>query len=274
MEEDGRRREQFIREWNDSGVGVGYSRVGVSAERLIWLHGKERRAAVSAFMAVAKKQPDVQFIVRPHPAESRESYRALIADSGLQNIRFCPQDYIWNILNASDLHLHRHCTTAVEAWMWDKPTVEMALDVTEPLFWPDREAGSDIADSAETLEGLVTRYLSGAEIDEPRRQYRRDYIHRWFGPADGKRCAAAAQNIDQLLSERGRSRSYWTSFRDIDASKMQIATACARYFLGKRPNEALLRKSDAAAIDPYDKYIRLPDIRNYESLLGANLPSR
>lgn len=263
------RLTQFMREADDSGVAPCYRRIGVSPELLMQIHSQERDDATSAFMSLVAARPDVQFVLRPHPAESRSFYEGMIANANLRNIAFCPQDYIWNILNASDLHLHRHCTTAVEAWMWDKPTIEMALTPTSPFVWPDREFGSESATDAPQLRTLVDRYLSGEKVDEQRRRYRREYIHKWFGPADGRRCAAAAESIDNLLAMRGRRRSYWQPFGALPASPRQTAAAAARYLLGKRPNEPLFKSVEVAKIDPYDKYIRLTDVRNYKPLVAS-----
>lgn len=261
---------KFLRETADNGLAACYQRIGVDPSRVPGFHADGRRKSAAAFVTLAKARPEIQFIIRPHPAETREFYRLLMAEHALANVRFCPQDYIWNVLNATDLHLHRQCTTAVEAWMWDKPTVEMAMDNAPELSWPEHEAGSESAESADALIAIVDQHLQGRSKPAFDRQtYRRDYIGKWYGPADGARCKSAARAIDSLLAVRGRRRSAWSSLRGIPATRSQVAKSVARYLLGLRPNESLLRRVPATQFDPMDKQITRRDVRRYTKLIAG-----
>jgi hypothetical protein len=259
--------DKFTRETAAVGVAQCYARMGVDIARLPAINAAGRRAAAAAFVTAAAARPQLQFIVRPHPGENRDFYRQLIAEHALANVRFCPQDYIWNILNSTSVHLHRHCTTALEAWLWDKPTVEMAMDDVAGLAWPEREAGSDMAQSAEALVSAIDRYADGAAVDPERRDHRRARIEHWLGPTDGMRCRAAAQAIHECLLARGaRAR---VPVKGLSATPRQIAGAIVRYAAGRRPNEPLLRRVPAAMLDPHDKQITRRDVRAYVSLVAA-----
>jgi hypothetical protein len=155
--------------------------------------------------------------------------------------------------------------------MWGKPTIEMRMDHEPRLGWPEREAGSDIATSADELTALVDRYAAGASVEQSKCAYRRDYIQRWFGALDGRRCADAADAIDGLLRVRGRRRHYFTPFNGLRTSPRQVVSAVARYALGMRPNESLVRRTSAKTIDPQDKQIRRIDVRAYSRLIAGAL---
>lgn len=261
--------EKFLRETAENGLAACYRRIGVDPTRIPIFHAEGRAAASAAFVALARARPLMQFIIRPHPAESRDFYHALITEHGLTNVRFCPQDYIWNVLNASDVHLHRNCTTAIEAWMWNKPTLEMGMDQVPELAWPDREAGSDMVGTADDLIATVDRYVEGGAVGQEQRSYRRRYIETWFGPADGQRCRSAAEAIDGFLAQRGRRRNAFTSIAGLPGTPRQVAAAVARYALGRRPNEALLRRVSAAVSDPHDKQVTRHDVRAYANHVRA-----
>ncbi len=263
-----REREKYFREQSDFGVRASYERLGLDPARIPEIHAAGQKAGADAFCAMAATFPDVQFIIRPHPAESRDFYRTLIRDRGLGNVRFCPQDYIWNVLNATDVHIHRHCTTAVEGWMWDKPTIELALDPVPELTWPEREAGSDTASDADMLIGHVRRYLAGDTVDPHRITVRRDYIRRYMGAADGRRSEAGADAIDRMLRARGRSRRMWTSMAGVNGSLRAVAASALRHALARKPDESFLRGRIASG-GPEDKLVSRRDVANYEKLVAA-----
>jgi len=258
-------RGKLSREQADFGIQASYERIGLDAASMPEIHARAQKLASASFLTLVSALPDVQFIIRPHPAERREFYRALIIDHGLRNVRFCPQDYIWNVLNASDVHLHRHCTTAVEAWMWDKPTIEMAIGVVPQLAWPEREAGSDVVSNAEQLIAVVRRYLDGATISTDRKALRRNYVHRWLGPADGRHCIVAAEAIGRMLRQKGRARRMFDPLPGVRGTLRETVGAAMRYALGCRPNDPLLRPRASV---PDDKQITRFDVAAYERLVA------
>jgi hypothetical protein len=216
---------------------------------------------------LAAARPDWQFVVRPHPAERREFYVEALAQTTLRNIRFAPQDYIWNILNASDLHLHRQCTTAVEAWMWNKPTVELAM--SHELAWDERERGSDVAQTTDALLEIAAQRVPASDSDAETADYRRAYIHRWFGAADGERCRHAAQSIDALLRGRGRVRTYFRGFQGTKATARMVAGSTLRYAAGLTPGQRILASGGTKRDTSMDKEITRLDVSRYSRKLAA-----
>ena len=265
---DPKTHAKFLRETADKGISECYRRAGIDPTVIPAMQTEGRAASAAAFAALAAARPRIQFVLRPHPNENRGFYRAIIEENSLRNVRFCPEGYIWDVLNTSDVHLHRHCTTAIEAWMWDKPTIEMGMDRMQHLQWPDREAASDVATSAEELIVLVDKYLGGAKVSETMRDYRRNYLHTWFGPADGQRCVKAAEAIDTMLARRGRRRRVLTPLRDMNIAPRQVAAAVMRYALGHKPNQPLRRRLAAGVFDPRDKQITRGDVRAYSRLVA------
>ncbi len=264
---------QWLRELDEIGVTTCYGRIGMDPLRIPGIHANGRAAAAQAFFALAKAMPDVQFLIKPHPIEELEFYRGRIVEAGCENIRFCPSTYIWDVLNATDVQLHRHCTTAVETWLWRKPTIELGMDPSPGLNWFDREEGSDMARDTDELIALVAAYLDGAEVDAERQAYRDAYVEKWFGTMDGRRCKTAGDLIDDFLRKRGKRRGLFHPMPGLRVSMKGALTAAARYRLGVLPDVSLVRRHRKSTVVAHDKLILRGDVAAYESRLRgvANL---
>jgi surface carbohydrate biosynthesis protein len=260
---------KYKREQKDFGIRASYERIGLDPDTIPQLHARGQELGARNFIALAKALPDVQFIIRPHPTEDRNYYRALMREHGIESIAFCPQDYIWNVLNASDVHLHRHCTTAVEAWTWGKPTIEMAFDPIPQLAWPEREAGSDIAENAGGLIEIVRGYLAGKPLTAEQKASRERHIAHSLGPVDGRRSIAAADEIDRLLRERGSRRRFVDPLPRTNSPR-SVLSSLARFVLSRRPDEAFFNQS-APSSGPEDKLISRRDVGLYEQRVAAAL---
>ena len=260
---------QFEREAAEVGLKECLRRIGIDLIDLPAIVFEGRDVAADAFFETAEKLSDVQFVIKPHPLEDLNYYRRRIADTGLHNVRFCPHDYIWSILRASDVHLHRQCTTASEAWMWGKPTIEMGMDKHPARTWPEREAGSDIAEDTKSLIELV-RYRLITPVDSNLHEYRLNYIHTWFGAADGHRCEAAAQAIHQYSLER-KTISSRQPIRGLGISHRDTAKAVLKRWLNRTASQPLIGRNRSEAIGAEDKLIRRRDIVDYERMLRTKV---
>ncbi len=258
------------------GVRACYEAAGYDIERFPEHQFHERLAASAAFFQVAQSRPRVQFIIKSHPGEDIAFYQERVKEARQPNVSFVFQEYIWDLINSTDLHLHRHCTTAVEAWLLGKPTVEMKLDVRTPFAWEEMQAGSDSAQSAADLGDIVDHYLAGHAVAEEMQQRRDAYIEKWFYKVDGRRCQEAARHIHDLLNGR-------------DGRRMQSRKAKLRYSLSDRLNlpwrrmslrkprtwrpERLTQKVQLVHIGSADRYITRFDVRQYEAQIKPLLLS-
>jgi len=258
---------QFEQEAVEIGIKECLRRIGVDLVDLPAIFAEGRQVAAEAFFEAAKALPQVQFVIKPHPREEIGYYVGRLADSSLPNVRFCPQDYIWNILRVADVHLHRQCTTAVEAWMWGRATIEMGMDPARA--WPEREAGSDIAEDRKSLIELL-RYRLATPVDAKLQGYRWNYIHTWFGAADGHRCEAAAKAIHQCALER-QTRSAGRPIRGLGISYRDAAHAVLRRWLNRAVTESIIRRNRSGVSGAQDKWIRRSDISDYERMLRTKV---
>lgn len=266
--------EQFLHEMEDFGVKACYDRIGYDFRDLPDRHHHGRAIVGDAFFKLAAAMPEVAFVIKPHPIEDLSFYRARIEELPTDNIRFCFGEYIWDVLGATDVLLHRQCTTAVEAWMSNLPTIETGMDVHEHFQWPEREAGSDVAGDADELIALVSEYLRGRTVDAERTAYRQDYVDQWFGNPDGNGCQAAARRIHELLVSRGPRRRYFHAMSRLSPGLPTVARASLRYALGL-PASASVKQvlqlngagDGKAKPGAEDKLISRRDLSNYQDNL-------
>lgn len=266
---------QLARETGEVGVAECLRRIGIEVKNMPRLFAEGRERCAAAFFQLARALPEIQFVLKPHPVENLEFYRGHIRKNALENVRFCHDDYIWNILRATDVHLHRQCTTAVEAWMWDKPTIEMGMDHQSAWEWPEREAGSFIARSDDELVELV-RYSLGTTIDPALSAYRRSYIHRWFGPADGHRCEAAGCLIDAALNSR-TAKPWVRPLLDLPIPPRQQLRAAIGYAADLTPGQPLVRRQGlplSGGLGSEDRHIRRSDVARYCQQVGSIMGTR
>lgn len=262
---------KWQREFADVGATKCYERIGVAPIQIPLIHSRGREMAAKAFFSLTKALPKVQFLIKPHPVEELEYYNRLIKESGCENVRFCPATYIWNVLNSTDIQLHRQCTTAVETWMWNKPTIEMAMDIVPEMTWKDREDGSDVATDAEALVDLVSHYLSDPAINETQLAHRWKHINKWFGPTDGRRCLEIAEMISGFLGRHSKGRSYFSPLSGLDTPLKQVVGAVLRYELNMLPDTPFFGKNKPQGnASPYDKLITKKDVFDYQKILSAS----
>lgn len=232
---------QFCFEMTDTGVSKCLESIGFDFRDFPDYHRAAREASMQAFFELASARPHLQFILKPHPVENVDFYRLRIMQGGAKNIRVCGAEYIWDVLNASRIILHRHCTTGVEAWMWDKPTIEMAMGSENLLAWPEREAGSVVATDTSQLIDLVDGFLSGRRLDEKLVEHRKAYIREWFGEPDGRRCLAVAEELDRCLMRRGKTRRDRSVLPGPKRISRAAVTALARHVFSLPANSSLRR---------------------------------
>ena len=193
---DGPHWEKFQREFIDFGGKDCFAKIDVDFREIPEILRKSRDAAVRAFCEVTPLFPDVQFILKPHPAEDKEFYTSRFSSS---NVTVVPNELIWNVLNATDLLLHRQCTTAVEAWTRGLPTIEMAMYRDKAFTWPAIEEGSFAAESASDLAKFIAQGLRDRDVPESMKAIRSAYIAKHYHAADGRRTKAAAEAISEFM---------------------------------------------------------------------------
>jgi surface carbohydrate biosynthesis protein len=107
------------------------------------------KAFTEAIPALARTLPEVQFVLRPHPSERRETWDGLLGD--LDNVRVAAHGNVVAWLLASNGLIHNGCTTAVEAFQVERPALAFRPVRSEQF---DHPLPNDISISCANLSEL------------------------------------------------------------------------------------------------------------------------
>ena len=260
--------EQWLRESKETGQSSCWKEIGINPKDIPKIHAKGRENAGKAFFKLTKIFPNVQFLIKPHPSEDIDYYKNLIIENSSKNVILLQKEYIWDVLNATDIELHRHCTTAIESWVWNKPTIEMAMDSHPKLIWKDRERGSDVVKTDKELIKIISKYIKNSEVSNNIKSFRKNYIKKWFGDADGNRINYTADIINDFLLVRPSKKKLY-DFHILGVSSLNLLKSRIRYFLNIKPNEKILKFFKPKTNDniAHDKLITRSDVINYEKKL-------
>jgi surface carbohydrate biosynthesis protein len=127
---------------------------------------------------LSKEFPDHTIIVRPHPSERDEPWIKKAA--GLPNVRATYGGNVHEWILAADAVIQNNCTTGIEAFLLDKPTISYRpfKDDGVELELPDRVSLK--AQTAEELvllvHGIVNLEMSSDEDRSMKRAFARQYI--------------------------------------------------------------------------------------------------
>jgi surface carbohydrate biosynthesis protein len=233
---------------------------------------ESRDLIADACLRLASVFPDVTFVVKPHPSEIPTWYQNLIDAAGLKNIVVVQREMIWDVLNPTDVHLHRSCTTGVEAWLLDKPTIDMQLNPNEVLFSSEMAAGGAVARSVDEMVQAVSHYLGGGEVTPVQRQARAALVRDWYGEVDGQATARHAERLHRLVMERGGRKARLGSLRNTASVRLRWALGLEHYEPLRRAFHPAGRRVDDGG---RDKFIRSADVKAWtERIEWALGPAR
>ncbi len=227
---------------------------------------KSREIFHDAFYKLVKDYPEVNFIIKPHPSEDHTPYYDILKKvndgQGQGRVAVVLTEYIWDVLNATDVLLERSCLTGMEAWFMGKPTIELHLNPDEWYHSVLMAGGSDEVTGYEQLRKRIDHYLAGGKTDSGKLKHREEIINLWCGGLDGGACLRVADEVDKFLIKKpvaGKSFS-WS---DIKTYMLYYAFIYPDY----RLLDLKLYKNRGKKIDKLgrtDKYFRAGDIRYWE----------
>lgn len=211
-----------------------YDKLGVA--KVLHQHGdypkrdhESREMLVNALAGLAGQLRSANLILRPHPGEDHRYW-----ENAVNRIRRSAQEtpvalvtkaYIWELLTNSDVVVERSCTTGVEAWILDLPTIEARLNSDEWYVSEDHASGSLLARNAGELLEQIERSLAGIAMPADVESARRRFLDRWCEPLDGAASSRAAVAIDGLLRSSSPAR-YPASVRGLAKSiSFRVQTA-------------------------------------------------
>ena len=199
----------LVKDWKDLGLlkFPSYSNPRDYARK----DNEAREQSLTAMEQLLKVRGNVQVILKAHPHEEHDRYVDYVRNCQAKfgsRIAFAKPMYIWDLLNAADIHVHRLCMTGLEAWFLDKPSIDLHLVDYYGLSLQQKGAsaeaveGNDLVQKASGLIERVDYYLGGGKVTDRQRVARERYTQRWLYRIDGHRCEAHGSVLADLIKDR------------------------------------------------------------------------
>lgn len=227
---------------------------------------KSREIFHDAFYKLVNDYPEMNFIIKPHPSEDHTPYYDIIEKLNKGNaqgrVAVVLTEYIWDVLNATDILLERSCLTGMEAWFSGKPTIELHLNPDEWYHSEMMAQGSDEVNDYAELRQKIDHYLSGGKIDADKLSHREAIIKRWCMGLDGNASLRVVDELDNFLRDKPKAKRRF-SWSDLKTYMLYYAFIYPDY----RLLDLKLYKNWGKKIDKLgrtDKYFRAKDIRYWE----------
>jgi surface carbohydrate biosynthesis protein len=174
---------------------------------------RSMRDAQEIMLAVFRRFPEVNFLIKTHPAERLDMYVDYLRrcrEAGVANVALVNREYIGDLLNSSSVEIHRYCTTGLEAWIMGVPTLNFHLKD----WHADPSGGGALGDAAQvdhpvsTLADVVAgleRYLGGTPVEPALLEGRREVLRKGLYRLDGQSTVRQARSIADLLASTAPS---------------------------------------------------------------------
>lgn len=161
---------------------------------------------IKAFRKLARRFPEVDFVVRPHPTESPERWRELLNPSG--NLMLRPEGSISPWIRYAKSIVNHGCTSALESTLSGIPVVSYeSVAISNPDLDYPRQFGVP-ARSYDELEAIVGSTLTGRHSNSAHRDM--ELLGSRLEAIDGPFAAERMVNVwDKLDAGHLRGDRFW-----------------------------------------------------------------
>ncbi|MFH1067920.1 MAG: hypothetical protein V1746_08495, partial [bacterium] len=212
--------------------------------------------------------------VRPHPREKLKRYQNWLEQlepEDRQWVQLDSESNITQLLFNCDLRIScENCTTAMEAWIAKKPTVELVFDRHPVLYAPFFAELQPLCDDPARLVNTIEAQLQNPE-QSSYLQGRQRHLQKWCNVPRGTSIQTIANLIADLLKQRPRpdwSHLRWNDFRRGWKLKILQALGIPYHVDPFLPlKKIFLAKKYTMKHGIYQKSIRPADVHRMQALL-------
>jgi len=162
-------------------------------------------------------------IIRPHPREELGFYQEWFASMPPEEqsrVSLSTNEPPPVAIFKSDIVINcEDCTTSMEAWLADRPTITLAFEQNPYWFSETYKRLSPIAYAPEELDAMVQTALN-EPIQPDYHSLRQEHLETWLHSTDGKSAARAADEIANLIKEKNLTpqipfsiRGFWKKWK-------------------------------------------------------------
>lgn len=193
--------ERFFKPWKDKVAGLEDYMAVAKAHY-------DNRTMLPSYLEPLLQTLEFRVILRPHPREELGFYQEWIASLPAEQRELITLETdarnnppFTSILQSDVVLNCEDCTTAMEAWLADKPTISIALKQHPYWFTETYRRLSPIADIPENIVAKVREAL--AEPAQPAyKELREAHLDQWLGGHDGHSARRAAEAIRDMIVAR------------------------------------------------------------------------
>jgi surface carbohydrate biosynthesis protein len=183
----------------------------------------------AAFLELARRHPDWNFVVKVHPAEWIKPYVELVRR--LPNLHLAFDAPIREFLYNTDVLLQRGCTTATEAWMLGKPVLELEIGEQQIVVRPEITAGNDVVRSIDEADAALVAYVGGRAVPAEQERARQAVLTDNYFRIDGRSSERCARRINAVVTS--------PSYTNEDQKRTREAVRTAYEAWGRAENRRL-----------------------------------
>jgi surface carbohydrate biosynthesis protein len=238
------------------------------------IRGREKMLKFLHAMAASDRY---DIILRPHPREVKDYYEGRLSewdDKVRQRISIDHDSNITELILNSDLEIScETCTTAMEAWVAGKPTVELVFE-RHPAFFHENQACLNVlCDDPEKIVDIVASELNAPEQSEYLAG-RRQHLSTWCSSPDGGACERLAEVLAAAIHAKEPTKRDFTFSERRKAFKHRLLRFFdlpynVDPFLGLK--QRLFPKLYSTKAFVYEKTIRPSDVARARSMLATAL---
>lgn len=247
---------------------------------LLESHDRSSRRIFDYLNALVKSQC-FQITIRPHPRENLALYQDWMEHLDENDKPWVRLDNETNITQAilnCDLHIScENCTTAMEAWIAGKPTVELIFDRHPVLYAPFFAELQPLCDDPARLPEIIEMQLKNPE-QPAYREGRKKHLQKWCNSPEGQSVPQIADLIASALAKQPTpdwSLLHWNDFRRAWKLKALKMLGLPYHFDPLLPLKKIFFPSKyIMKMDVYRKAIRPSDVHKFREELENTLNLR
>ncbi len=168
-----------------------------------------RYKVLQAFLEIlprlAEMMPDTAIIVRPHPAENHDTWRD--AARGNKNVHVLHEGNVYGWLLASKVKIHNGCTTAIESFLLDQPSIAFRPFESQEYDLALPNSLSHTVTRDDELLATVHDLMAGTRPDLEISEAQSDIAAKYFASLDGPLAAEQSACVLERILKSGSARS-------------------------------------------------------------------
>jgi surface carbohydrate biosynthesis protein len=190
-------------------------------------HVRFRRKVV-LYLTELAKDGRFDIILRPHPREVADFYVEAMKDWSAEmreRVTIDSTSNITSLILNSDLEIScETCTTAMEAWIAGKPSVELVFE-RHPAFFHEEQAHLNaLCDDPAKVVGIVEEALKNPE-QAHMQEGRRQHLAKWCSSPDGHASEKLAAMLAEAIHAKPPTKRDFTFNEKRKAAKLKMLKA-------------------------------------------------